>query len=271
MALLQRQPPLEPIHTLNTEPSQPVSRNSKPLFWLLLAATVCVDVVAVYWLYADTYRAAADTLFEALSVSQISLFCIWAMLGSPRRIWAPLVPFAAAAAVVASIEPLNLFRWTDAAAEKGIHVAALMTLLWILKRTVWWNRSISPAAREKWQFSLGQLVVVMTVVAVLMAFLRHADETREIWNEILGSFVYGYILLPVAAVLIWRWVPSALLRLVLTIVIAFVVSVKPVVEVKEYWLSTLSFFLIQAPFLWLWLELGQIITRPQRAEAAEEK
>jgi hypothetical protein len=235
------------------------------MFWLLLAATIAIDAVAVYWLYADAYRAAADTLFDALVVSQISLFCIWAILGARGRIWAPLVPFAAAAVTVAAIEPLGLFRWTDAAAERGIHVAALLTLLWILKRTPWWQRGVSPAARENWQFSLSQLVVVMTVVAVLIAFLRHADVTREIWSEILGAVIYGYILLPVAAVLIWRWVPSATLRLLATFVAAGIFAVKPVVLKQDYWLSTLAFYLIQAPMLWLWLELGQIVTRPPAA------
>ena len=246
-----------------------MSQNSKPLFWLLLAATVCVDVVAVYWLYADTYRAAADTLFEALSVSQISLFCIWAMLGSRRRIWAPLIPFAAAAVVVAAAGPLNRINFADAAAEKGLHVAGIMILLWILKRTPWWQRGRDAATKESWQFSLSQLIVVMTFLAILITFLKYTGDPPEFWRDNLGPIIYGYVFLAVGAVLVWRWVPYAPLRLVLTIVIAFVVSVKPVVEVKEYWLSTLSFFLIQAPFLWLWLELGQIITRPQRAEAAE--
>ena len=109
----------------------------------------------------------------------------------------------------------------------------------------------------------------MTVVAVLVAFLRHADETRQIWNEILGDVVYGYILLPVAAVLIWRWVPYAPLRLVVTLLAAGVFAVKPVVMKQDYWLSTLAFYLIQAPLFWLWLELGQIIARPQPTDAAQ--
>ena len=111
------------------------------MFWLLLVATLGFDAVAVYWLYEDAYRAAAFTLFESLTVSQISLICIWAMLGSQKLIWAPLVPFAVAAGVVAANGPLSIFRWTDAAAEKGVHVAALMALLWILKRTPWWRRA----------------------------------------------------------------------------------------------------------------------------------
>jgi len=269
--MLQRQPLSEPFRTLITTSSQPLSRDSRPLFWLLLAATLLVDAVAVYWLYSDTYRTAADTLLEALSVSQISLLCIWSILGSHRRVLVPLVPFAAAAVVVAAADPLNRLRFADAAAEKGFHVAGIMALLWILKRTPWWQRDISPAARESWRFSLSQLIVVMTFLGVLVAFLGHTDEPPGLWRDTLPPFIYGYVFLAVGAVLVWRWVPNAFLRLLLTIAIAFVVAVKPVVEVREYWLSTLSFYLIQAPFLWMWLELGQIITRPKRAEAAEEQ
>lgn len=240
------------------------------MFLMLMAATLCVDVVAVYWLCTDSYRAAAETLYEALSVSQISLLCIWSILGRYRKIWVPLVPFAAAAAVVAAAGPLGSLEYADAAAEKGFHIAGIMVLLWILKRTPWWYRG-NPAAKESWQFSLSQLIVVMTFLGVFITFLNYRGDPPELWRDTLPPFIYGYVLLAVGAVLVWRWVPNAILRLFLTIVISIVVAVKPIVAGTEHWLSTGAFFFIQALVLWLWLELGQIVPRlqPGSSDAAQ--
>jgi hypothetical protein len=232
------------------------------MFWLLLAATLSLDATAMIWVAVDNDRATAATLYEALCVSQISLLCVWSMLGADRRMWAPLIPIAAAALVVLAFGHFDALRWTDAAAEKGVHVAGLMALLWILRRTPWWQRGCAPSAREKWQFSLGKLLIVMTVVAVLIVFLRHADETRAIWNVILGPVVYGSILLPVIAVVVWRSMPRALLRLAATLLAAAAIAAWPIFLAREYWLSTLAFFVIQALVLWLWLEWGGILKRP---------
>jgi hypothetical protein len=238
------------------------------MFWLLLAATLGLDAAAVIWVAVDNDRATAATLYEALCVSQISLLCIWSILRVGGRMWAPLVPLAVAAFVVLAFGHFDALHWTDAAAEKGVHVAGLMTLLWILRRTPWWQRGVGPSAHEHWQFSLGQLLIVMTVVAVLIVLLRHADETRAIWNEILGPVVYGSILLPVFAIIVWRSAPHALLRLVATLLAAGAIAGWPIVLEREYWVSTLAFFLVQAIVLWLWLEWGGILKRPLTAAPA---
>ena len=234
------------------------------MFWLLLAATLSVDAVVVYWLMSNPYRAAAGTLFEALSYSQISLVCIWSLLGTARRAWVAFVPFAATFAVAAVVVLLGSNSLKHAVTVLGIHVTGLLVVLWIIKRTRWWHRGSVRTVADKWQFSLGQLLVVMTVVALLIALLRDS-ELLQYKLDIEYSVIVGNILLPAAAVLVWRRVPHPMFRLSLVFILAAVIAVWPVMLDYEYWLSTLSSFLIQGAVLWLWLELGPIISHAQVA------
>lgn len=244
-----------------------MNQYSRPMFLLLLAATLGVDAVAVYWLYSSPHRAAANTLFEGLSASQISLLCAWATLGTNRRIWVPLTPFAAAMVVAAIVDSLGLVRLADTAAVYTCQILGLMAVLWILKGTKWWWRDTGRSNAVSWQFSLSQFLIVMTVLILAVMSLKDAEESRSLW-KVYVPFVIGTVLLPVAAVLVWGWGSHGSLRLATTLGIAVVIAIPVIACVWEFWLSTACYYLIQALVLWLWLELGEIIPRPSDAPPA---
>src|SRR3954468_9417031 len=76
-------------------------QRSPLIFWLLLAATICVDAVAFSWAEAASGDSFGSVAFEALMLSQISVVCIWSGLRSEKSMWTRFSPFLAV--VVASL------------------------------------------------------------------------------------------------------------------------------------------------------------------------
>src|SRR5262245_31835177 len=77
---------------------------SPAVFWLLAAATLAADGVAISWFYASTLNRAGD-LYFALICSQISAVCIGAFFSSIRHRWwmSPLAASMSAALITTSI------------------------------------------------------------------------------------------------------------------------------------------------------------------------
>src|SRR5262245_61250675 len=76
-------------------------------FWLLLAATVSLDLVATYELF-DSGNNEATALFLGMAYGQISLLCVWAVAERSRTKARWLAPVGAAMVVVC------VMTWGDA-------------------------------------------------------------------------------------------------------------------------------------------------------------
>ncbi|HEY2894348.1 MAG TPA: hypothetical protein VGJ16_09050, partial [Pirellulales bacterium] len=159
-----------------------MSQSSRVIFWLLLAATICVDAVAFAWAEAEVGVYFGSLAFEALMLCQISVVCIWTGLTSERSKWVRVSPLLAV--VVASLvwgmfsESHFVGKVGEGRSQRicvelvnqGLPAALLLAMLWPLKRTAFWKRRYDSSAA--WQVSIADLMFVTSVVAVLGALMR---------------------------------------------------------------------------------------------------
>jgi hypothetical protein len=134
------------------------------VFWLLLAATLCVDAVATFWIFDSNFGEESATLFLALAYGELSALCAWAVFARERMGWRWLLPIlgavAAGLAAGAAEKRGRSFRSEELLAFIGLfvpHVIAAFAVLWMLK-----------SRRRSWRFSIANLFVLMTVLAVLI-------------------------------------------------------------------------------------------------------
>jgi hypothetical protein len=258
------------------------------IFWLLLAATICVDAVAFSWAEAepDPYGFAA---FDALMLSQISIVCIWSGLTSEKSMWTRFSPFLA---VVLATLVWGMFAKTPFIGKvgeewsvrvglvfvnQGLHAALLLAMLWLFKRSALWQRRSDSTA--EWQFSIVDLLVVMTVVAVLGAGMRLTEIYDDSdWADI--AHIGSSAVLATSSVFIWSlWRTPWVLRA--SGVIGVAIGLVAVVLIAEwmvhpgpqrrfppaaYSVVLATHYLIQALVLIVWLGCGPIL--PDQAKSA---
>jgi hypothetical protein len=239
-------------------------------FWLLLAATICVDAVTMVLMYAGAQEPAS--LFIAMVFAQISALCVWALFSRGQQLARLISPFALAIAAALWMGLSSPRYWPDISFEQitlahcGLwltHAAGLMSLLWALKRTTYarrWNFRVDTGV---WQFSIKHLLIVMTTVAVLIFILRSADLIHEVW-----MFVVVLIAnnggLALACVLIQGTAWHAILRL--AAIAAVAVLFGALLHALGNWDDAFVANLIHAFVLFLWLEVGGIL--PARGPAS---
>ena len=90
----------------------------------------------------------------------------------------------------------------------GSLAAALMAALWTLQRTSRWKR-LSGIDAPAWQFSIGQLLAVMTLVALLITSLRGSEllfGKIDVWRFLLALTICD-VLVVVPTIVLWaiRW------------------------------------------------------------------
>jgi hypothetical protein len=256
-------------------------QRSPLIFWLLLAATLCVDAVAYSFAEAepDPY---GFVVFEALMLSQISVVCIWAGLRAEKSMWTRISPLLAIIYATLIWGMFSEAIWIGKVGEEwsvrmslglvnqGLHAALLLAMLWLLKRTALWKRRCDWA--NEWQFSIADLLVVITVVAVLGAAMRFAKVYDDLdwlgWGEIV--LMGGPALLAMSGVLIWSlWWPHWVLRA--SGVIGVAIGLAAIVLVAErafhtdYPVVVSTYFLIQAVVLMVWLAWGPLLPRARPA------
>jgi len=239
-------------------------QRSPVIFWLLLAATLAVDLVAVFWAYAATLDR-TEALYFGLACSQLSLICIWTSFSSARRFWRWLAPFAFTLAVVVLTillyergqawlrEPAIAFDM--AMAYLGLWIAQIMLLLvglWLL--------------RERWQFSVMHLLAVMTVGGIAIVILREADIIQEIWIPF-ALWLANNVLLAMLAVVIHKtaWKPVLRLAAVVSVAVAFGLIITMFFGLGQSNATAIN--IIQAIVLFVWLEFGGLI--PERLALSE--
>jgi hypothetical protein len=245
-----------------------VSQRFPVILLLLAAATLALDAVAIHWLRAAPTALVAGVLCDALCFSQLGLACIFAVFNPGRRIWSVLVVVAALGIAVVATAKLFDDRIWEMLAFLGTYSTLLILSLWTVKHTRLWPAE-GTATRGIWQFSVGQLLALMTVVAVLLAMFRGSEliPGTEVATDVATSSA-----LVVAALVIWARPWHVLLRLAALLFVAGVLGLAD--WVHSWWSAKPDFPVdagdiplsiadstIQGLVIFIWLELGGIIPR----------
>jgi hypothetical protein len=238
-----------------------------PIFiWLLLAATVCLDAIVVFWSQNVPGSNRIASLFFGLIFAQLAVVCFWATFSlcrvSTRCIVLALVATVAAASTL-KVEPS--IGMAQALTLYAVDITILMVTLWLLRAIS--NRYRKVAA----QFSILNLLGVMTLVAVLVVLLRAATDLQQAW-AFTSAFIAINNLIAVACLLIsrssWQWV----LRLCAALAIGLFLGWSLTLVRRDLAGNLEAMGAIQALVIFTWLELGSILPTapisPLDAEAA---
>jgi hypothetical protein len=168
-------------------------QRSPNIFWLLLAATLSVDYVAFFWMVSGGGPRFAQVAYDALVVGQLSIVCIWAGLRSAKIFWSRAAPWAAM--LIAAVA-VGLFatpqQWVGLP-YYGLHVALLLSALWVFERTNFWRRQ--SGASSEWRYSLVHLLIAMTIVAILLATMRESQLVGPGDRWVNLAFICGSVVL----------------------------------------------------------------------------
>ena len=237
-----------------------------------MAATAAVDAVAIAWLVQAGPMSRAAYLFDALVIGQLGVVCIWAVFAA-RRIWSSLLAIAVAVLVSTALDVWA--AWMNAQESFGIYAAlaaAFVTALWMLKQTPLWQRSVY-SARSGWQFSVGQVLVVMTIVALLLASLRNTELIAGAgdWKFLAALSICDVLMVLVAvlsAVRFWGWP----VRLAVDCAVAVALGVSLTAAAAAGWLGesmvipiyqeivpNTAYMIVISLVLFVWLELAPIL------------
>src|SRR4029079_7836953 len=169
---------------------------------------------------ADIYH---TVICDALLATQVSVVCIWAVLGTNRVLWVPVLiaVFVAglAGAVCQDSSETFISRWHLYVSLYGLEAALLVFALWVF-RDLYWRRHVET---RRWRFSLGQLLLVMTTAAVMTTTMRtgpFADESK--WANV--GFAVCVVVLSLVSAVVWSFTWHWLLRLAATLAAAIVVG-----------------------------------------------
>lgn len=259
-----------------------MQHRSPIIFWLILAATLSVDAVVLSWASGERYTTPAylAVAVHALILGQLSVVCIWSALYSTPNIWTQIAPLFAVV-LAALIQGLyiqlpghyrDVTTFTTCLGYLGLHAVLLLAALWLMQRTNFWQRRTESA--RTWRFSLFQLLVAMTVTAVLTALMRTNEFFGEgKWTNI--AFECSYVALAIASVVLWSLAWNWFLRLAGVLCVAALFSVVAFFiffrQISGFGMNVINilhaYYLIQAIVFSLWLGVGPIL--PPKFDAGE--
>jgi hypothetical protein len=245
-----------------------MQQRSPIIVWLLVAATICVNLVAYAWMRGTSILSVGTIVYVALLWGQLSVICIWSALQSTFNIWSRIAPVAAVIACSSAfwlIEDVTA-KIKDILPYFGLHAVILVAALWVLRRSAYWQRR--SGVKTEWRFSIAQLLVLMTVVAILATAMRHSSLLEE--SRVLEFFLLsGSVALAVTSVIIWSRDIHWLLRLAGVLATAIGLGASFYLA-DEYMLKfAVSDFLTQAILLSAWLAWGQILPIKIQADVSE--
>lgn len=245
--------------------SSPTTIRSPVIFWLLVAATLTVDATVLYWArYPERFYGLTQLALSALVYGQFSVTCIWLALGrsgSRRKDLSIAAIIAAALVSMIATTPAVESSWKVVLTDFALHAALVWIAVKAIERTPYWQRRVEQVA--SWSFSMMQLLVAMTVVAVLSAAVGNSIElTRTDDWKLNLAIIIGTACVPIASLLFWQLAIHWLFRLAGSLGCALLISLLflPFVEpMLPRFLTT--FYLIQALVVSVWLGIGPIIPR----------
>jgi hypothetical protein len=241
-----------------------MNMRSPTILWLLLAATICVDAVAIVWVLSLPFALYATVACDALFSSQLSVICIWSALCLTKNFWTRIAPLLAVVIASLAIGLFGVPPLTVGLPYYGLHAALLLAALWLFERTTLW-RGRSGASTE-WQYSLAHLLVAMTVVAVLVPAMRNSEAFYEdrfgvVWKDI--AFICGSVALAVVSVISWSLTRHWLIRLAGVLGFAVLLGAAFSLGIESFMplfpIIIGAGYLIQGVVISAWLGCGQII------------
>jgi hypothetical protein len=244
-------------------------QRSPIIFWLLLSATLAVDVVILV-LVAEEQNPTAGYLFVtflALILSQLSIICIWSAFSTAPNTWTRIAPVFAVVTTALMAGQFTRFpesNFTTYLGEFALRAVAVLAALWFLQRTNYWRRRNDTA--HTWQFSVLHVLATMTITAILITLLRRNEYFGDDrWTNI--AFACSDLALVMASVILWNFSWNWILRLASVIGIAVLLGEGAVAiiygKVGNIGMSAFdilhAYYLIQAIVLSLWLGVGPIL------------
>jgi len=211
--------------------------------------------------------------FQSLILGQLSVACIWTAFraGSLRfKVSMSLLAVVVAALVTAAFsnnpvrfggELMLYLGWY------GLHAALLLAALWGLQRTSLWRRITGDS--RAWQFSMAQLLVLMTVIGLLSTSLRNSPfSTGDGWLAMIGTILP--VAFTVASVFIWVLPWHGIIRLASVVGCALLLAAlsAPVGDYNSAYFTAVI-LLIQGLVLTLWMAWGQILPSKQTSGAPD--
>jgi hypothetical protein len=239
-------------------------QRSSLIFWLLLAATLAIDGIAIAWVCMISLDRAVN-LYLGLTCSQISAVCIGCCFSSTRRRLWWISPLIAAIAVAALTTGLRRSKDPNEVYQQFLlylglwlsHVAILLAMLWLLRQTSYAECRSRRNGQGNWQFSMTHLLAIMTASAILLVILRLAEYMHQFWVE-LAAWTANNVTLAIAALIIYlsRW--HAILRLGamvgVSLVLAFAITTFTHGDPDAMLVN-----IIQVIVLFIWLAVGEIV------------
>lgn len=265
-----------------------MQKSSSLIFWLLLAAMLLVDAVAIRAAIGQSLSGTEylQVAFHALVIGQLSIVCIGStlVLGSALGKWiAPTLAVVTATIISTAYAPMpqsertwSLFR--SYFGYYALHAILVCSALWVLQRTSFWARRTGIV--RTWRYSLLQVLAIMTATAVLSPALKNNVFMDD---EVLVNVVFAasFVALAVAGVAIWllpwNWVLRlaayfgfVLLLAILCTAILLGINYRQF-DVFEWTYYELlgAYYLIQGIVISIWLGWGQLLPISNTAAADE--
>jgi hypothetical protein len=236
------------------------------LFWLLLAATISLDLVVSSWIRLFGRTDHLELLILALVFGQLSAVSIWIVFSSRRAIhrWlAAVVAIPLAALAILHAEPP--LGYTEAAALVATHFMASLLVLWLQRLIVAHQNRLAGSA----QFSIRNLFGLTTAIALAAALLGGSKLLQQAWLAT-TILILNNVLMGVVALILWNRNWHWLLRLAATLAAAVFAGwcisiVRPHLSGKLEVMNCIQVLIVLA-----WLGIGEIIPRPIRADRDDE-
>ena len=237
-------------------------QRSPIIFWLLLAATLCVDAVLFTWMTAEPYRTSVyvNVAFRALILGQLSIVCIWSAFSSVTWAMSYIAPIVAVLActflTIVDPDPDTPRAFNIYLGYYGFHAALLLATLWVLQRSSVWRRRDS--GLRQWRYSVAQLLIWMTAVAILVAAMRENPFFQQFKSSTIAAGC-SFVALSLGSVLIWSLAWHWLLRLAAVLGLAIVLGIILSATTDLTARFTYASYLIQGVVLSIWLGATQVL------------
>ena len=241
-------------------------QQSRLIFWLLLAATLAVDVVATSWIFHNKLGGRpSTTFFIGLAFGQLSVLCAWAVLYGERIGFRWLAPFAAGAIVGGLLSSAergyfvkNMITYTGL---MWAQAALALPALWLLRPFRFVSGISHRTGQSRWQFGTRHLLALMTCLAGLLGVVLRSQKLSDNAGEVVVVVVCNAVLLLAVVSIVAKTNLHIVLRLAASLGAALAIAIP-----CEWFLiglargeNTFAMNLIQSVVIWAWLE----VLRPQ--------
>ena len=202
----------------------------RPLTTLLLAATICVDLVV--WKLALNYRSEViDSLGVALYLSQLGLLALWQVLGQTKWLFrlAFLCAFVALIFTFDADFQDTMFYFVILSLYAAL-VSGITFLMKALRTTIQKIEGNRSTETRIWKFSVKHLLTWTTVVALFASVIGKYTTRNEFENLSLSDYLLliatvGVLLsIPVTALILLKGQSKVWYRFAMLLVAAGIVG-----------------------------------------------